>query len=119
VVAEASNTTVAVLRGVKYDEYGDLEDAATEVTSGIPAILAETSRTVQDPATQQPRTVRAATLKVPYWTQILDTDQVRDEFTGAVYAIEDITTPPTTLATRVGGAPDLLLTLRRVTGTGP
>lgn len=117
-VAEAANTTVAILRGVSYDAYGDIQDATTEVTAGIPAILAETSRQVTDPSTQTPRTIRSATCKVPYWTQVLNTDQIRDQVTGNVYAIIDITKPPTLTHMPVGGPVDLLLTLRRITASG-
>lgn len=117
-VAEAQNTTVAIMRGVSYNSAGDLQDAATEVTGGIPAILAETSHVTFDPATQTPRTVRSATCKVPFWAGISDNDQIKDQATGRVYAVIDIEKPPTLTASPVGGPVDILLTLRRVTAAG-
>jgi hypothetical protein len=118
VVAEVANCTVSIMRGVGYDEYGDISDDMAAVTPGIPAVLIETSRSVFDPATQTPRTVRSATLRVPAWTKVLSSDQIRDDSTGNTYSIEDITLPPTTVNTSVGGASDLVLTLRRVTSSG-
>lgn len=109
---------IAILRGATYDGYGDLSDAATEVTGGIPAILAETSKTVMDPATATPRTIRSATCKLPHWAQVKNTDQIRDQVTGNVYAIIDITQPPSFTSMPAGGPVDLLLTLRRITGSG-
>ena len=117
-VAEAANTTCSILRGVSYDEYGDLTDDMAAVTPGIPAVLVETTQSVFDPATQTPRTVRAATCRVPAWTGVLNTDQVKDDGTGAIYSIEDITRPATLISSPVGGAVDLVLTLRRITASG-
>jgi hypothetical protein len=119
VVAEAANTYVAILSGTAYNAYGDVIDAATEVTSNIPAILIETSKMVQDPVTQTPRTVRSATLKLPYYVDVDDGNQIRDQVTGNVYAIIDITRPPTLTGMPVAGPPDWLLTLRRVTSQQP
>lgn len=117
-VAEAANTTITLLRGTTFDSYGDVEDAAEPMVSGVPAILVETGRTVSDPATQTPRTVRSATCKIPSWLGALNTDQIQDETTGAVYAIEDITQPPSLISSPAGGAVDIVLTLRRVTAAG-
>jgi len=117
-VAEVANTTVSLMRGVGYDEYGDISDDMAAVTPGIPAVLIETSKSVFDPATQTPRTVRSATCRVPAWTKILNSDQLRDDLTGSVYSIEDVTRPPTLITTHAGGREDLVLTLRRVTASG-
>ena len=117
-VAEAANTTVSILRGVSYDEYGDLQDDMAAVTPGIPAVLVETTQSVFDPATQTPRTVRAATCRVPAWTGVLNTDQIRDDLTGSTYSIEDVTRPPTITSSPVGGPVDIVLTLRRITAAG-
>lgn len=113
-VAEAANCTVTLMRGTVPDDYGDVSDAGIPYLTGVPAVLIETSRNVFDPATQAPRTVRAATLKLPAYVAVDNTDQVQDEATGNLYAIEDITQPPTLM-----GAPvDLTLTLRRITAAG-
>jgi hypothetical protein len=55
---------------------------------------------------------------VPSWTKVLNSDQIRDDSTGNVYAIEDVTRPPTLITTHAGGREDLVLTLRRVTASG-
>ena len=117
-VAEVANCTISLLRGVGYDEYGDISDDMASVTPGIPAVLIEVAKSVFDPATQTPRTVRSATCRVPAWTKVLNTDQIRDDRTGDTYAIEDITRPPTLITTYAGGRPDLVLTLRRITAAG-
>jgi hypothetical protein len=117
-VAEAANTQCSILRGVSYDDYGDLQDDMAAVTPGIPAVLVETSKSVFDPATQTPRTVRSATCRVPGWVSVLNSDQIRDDSTGNVYAIEDITRPATLISSPAGGAVDLVLTLRRITAAG-
>lgn len=117
-VAEVANAQISVLRGVDFSAYGDLEDNMAAVTPGIPAVLIETSTSVFDPATQTPRTVRSATCRVPAWTKVLNTDQIRDDATGTIYSIEDVTRPATLITTHAGGRPDLVLTLRRVTASG-
>jgi hypothetical protein len=117
-VAEVANCTISILRGVNYDDYGDISDDAAAVTPGIPAVLIETSQQVFDPSTQTPRTVRAATCRVPAWTGVLNSDQIRDDLTGSVYAVEDITRPPTIMSSPAGGPVDIVLTLRRITAAG-
>ena len=81
--------------------------------------LAETTQSVFDPATQMPRTVRQATCKVPSWAGVLSTDQIRDSLTGNVYAVIDVITPPVLTSLAMGGPPDTLLTLRRITAVAP
>jgi hypothetical protein len=115
VVAEAANAIVSILRGVTYDDYGNLTDAGTEVFSSIPAILVETSHSTFDPAAQKPRTIR---MRLPAWTEALNSDQIRNQVTGDLFAVTDVTRPPTLTAMPVGGLPDLVLTLKRVTGAG-
>ena len=50
-VAEVANCTISLLRGVGYDEYGDISDDMASVTPGIPAVLIEVAKSVFDPAT--------------------------------------------------------------------
>ena len=89
------------------------------VLQGLPAILAETTQRVFDPATQQPRIVRQATCKVPAWAGVVTTDQVRDTLTGNVYIVIDVITPASLTSLSMGGPPDTLLTLRRITAAAP
>lgn len=91
---------------------GDEIDSTTPLYTDIPASLVERSKVVLDPATQTPRTVRDIVCVIPSWTDVVNTDRIQDETSGYVYAIEDVTYPPTLM-----GAPvDEVLTLRRVTG---
>lgn len=110
---EIANTTISVLRGTGENAFGDAVDARVPVYTGIAAALVERSKQSTDPATRTPRTVRDIVCHVPGWTDVLTTDQIRDERTGYVYAIEDVTSP----ATLMGAPVDEVLTLRRVTGT--
>lgn len=110
---EIANTSISVLRGEGVNPYGDRLDTQVPVYTGIPAYLGERSKTSFDPATQTPRTVRDIVCVAAAWTDVRTTDQIKDERTGIVYAIEDVTLPPTLM-----GAPvDEILTLRRITGT--
>ena len=117
-VAETANCTVSILRGVTRNRFGDKQNAATEVTSGIPATLIDTGKQVQDPSTDTPRTIRQYLLKLPYWVEVQNTDRIRAYPTGDLFAIIDLTAPSTITSMPVGGPPDLTLTLKRITSTG-
>ncbi len=109
--AEIYNCTISILRGTGVNALGDIVDARIPVYTGIGAYLGERSKTVFDPATQTPRTVRSIVCVVPSWTDVFSSDQILDETSQYIYAIEDVTHPPTLM-----GAPvDEILTLRRVT----
>lgn len=108
---EIVNTAISVLRGTNVDAWGNLQDSGTPYLQGVPACLAETSKSVFDRVSQTPRTVRTTTCVLPDWVDVTTADQIADETTGSRYAIEDILRPPTLM-----GAPvDVVLTLRRVT----
>lgn len=107
------NTTVSLLRGTSYDTTGDPVDTGEVFQAGIPASLSETSREVQDPSTQTPRTIRTAKAAVPDWAGFLTTDQLLDESTGDRYMVIEVLAP-TTLA---GPAGVQMLRLRRVTSS--
>jgi hypothetical protein len=109
--AETANTTATVLRGTTVNQFGDEIDANTPFISGLPVTLIETGKSVQDPSTPTPRTIRQIYCNVPEWAGILNTDQIRDERTGDTYIIIGVTRPPTII-----GAPvDTVLQLKRVT----
>jgi hypothetical protein len=112
-VQNLAQSSVSILRGTAPNAYGDLVPSGTAVYASVPAAIAETSRTVSDPATQAPRTVRAITCVMPGWADVLASDQLLDQATGLTYAIESVTAQPS-----LGYPPDKVLTLRRVTGTG-
>jgi hypothetical protein len=113
-VAEIQNCTVTVFRGTTENQFGDTIDAATPLHTGLPVFLAETGRTVQDPSTPTPRTIRQITCQVPQYIGVRNTDRIYDESTGDTYIILSVTTPPT-----ITGAPvDTVLSLKRVTAGG-
>jgi hypothetical protein len=102
--------TASVLRGTTNDAYGDPEDNATVAASGITASIRETSRTVFDPNTQTPRVVRLIEGVMPAGTDVVDTDQVRDDTYGITYMVEAVTQER-----QPGFTPDLKLQLKRIT----
>ena len=110
---ELATTSVSVLRGETADEYGDVVDAATAAYENVPASIVEgMAKTVTDPSTQTPRTIRPITAVLPAWADVLNTDRLQDA-AGTVYIIESVTAQPS-----LGYPPDTVLTLRRVTGAG-
>jgi len=111
VVAEVQNTTVSVLRGTASNAFGDTVDLNEAIVEGLPALLAETGKHVQDPSTSHPRTIREVACHVPQYAGVLNTDRILDESTGNIFMIIGIVTPPTII-----GAPvDTVLQLKRVT----
>jgi len=108
--AETQNCLISVLRGTAVNQFGDEVDSNVPFISGLPATLIETGKTVQDPSTPTPRTIRQITAIVPEWAGVLNTDRLLDESTGDTYIIISVTRPPTII-----GAPvDLVLQLKRV-----
>lgn len=112
-VAETQNTVVTVFRGTTANQFGDEIDANTPLIEHLPATLIETGKTVQDPSTQSPRTIRQVKCWVPEFAGVVNTDRIMDERTGDVFIIIGVTKPPTTI-----GAPvDTVLDLKRVTAS--
>lgn len=101
--------TASVLRGTSTNSFGDVTDTATVLTSGIPASVIVKTRTVFDTATQTPRVIERITGAVGSGVDIRDTDQLRDDTHGVVYAVQSVTQP-----NGPGLVPDLQLELRRV-----
>lgn len=110
-VAEVANVTISVLRGTTYNAYGDLVDDNQVFMENLPAFLAETGKTVQDPSSPTPRTVREIVCHVPQYVGILDTDQIVDERTGDKFMIISVTRPPSL----IGIPMPAVLGLKRVT----
>ena len=102
--------TASVLRGTTNDAYGDPEDDSTVAATGIIASIRETSRVVFDPNMQSPRVVRLIEGVMPAGTDVVDTDQVRDDTYGVTYFVEAVTQNR-----EPGFTPDLQLQLRRIT----
>ena len=110
---ELANTRITIMRGTVASPYGDLTDVGTPIYSHVPAGLVESSKQVFDPATQQPRTIRTSTAVVSGYTDVLDSDTIRDETSGNYFMIEDITLQPTG---PTGIRPNKVLTLRSRSG---
>jgi hypothetical protein len=108
--AETANTTATVYRGTSTNWAGDTVDSNVPLISSLPITLIETGKSVQDPSTPTPRTIRQIYANVPEWAGIVDTDRLLDERTGDVYIIISVTKPPTII-----GAPvDTVLGLKRI-----
>lgn len=110
---ELANTTLTIMRGTAANAYGDLSDVGAPISTGVPAAVTEASKVVFDPATQTPRTIRTLKCVVAGWTDILDSDTIKDEATGNFYMVQDIQTQPTG---PTGIIPDKILTLRMRSG---
>jgi hypothetical protein len=108
--AETQNAVISLLRGTTSNQYGDIVDSNVPYISDLPVTLIETGKTVQDPSTPTPRTIRAIYLNIPQWVGILTTDRVLDQTTGDIYIVISVTTPPTII-----GAPvDTTCQLKRI-----
>lgn len=83
-------TTVSVLRGTAATEFGDTVDSGAVYLSGVPASLIERSRTGIDQSDEAVRVYRYVVCRLPYGTDVKDTDQIRDEATGAVYSVASV-----------------------------
>ena len=109
--AETANTTATVFRGTTSNQFGDEIDSNVPLITNLPVTLIETGKSVQDPSTPTPRTIRQITCIVPEWAGVLNTDRIMDERTQDVYIIISVTKPPTII-----GAPvDTVLGLKRIT----
>lgn len=109
-IAEITNTSASILRGTTSNQFGDTIDDDQVLIQHLPVFLAETGKTVQDPSTPTPRTIRQITCQVPQYVGVVNTDRVVDEATGDKYIIIGVTTPPTII-----GAPvDVILDLKRI-----
>jgi hypothetical protein len=111
--AETANTTATVLRGTTQNWAGDTVDSDTPVITGLPVTLAETGKTVQDPTSSTPRTIRQVYCSVPQYAAITLSDRIMDEATGDVYIVIGVTRPPTII-----GAPvDQVCNLKRISAS--
>lgn len=112
--AETQNAVVDILRGTTANWAGDITDSDEIFISGLPATLIETGKTVQDPSSQTPRTIREVLCIVPEYAGVLNTDRIRDQATGEKFMVLSVTRPPTIL-----GAPtDRVLSLKRTSSSG-
>ena len=106
-----ANTRVSILRGTVTNEHGDTVDTQTQVHTGVPASLIETTRRTYLPAEGAHRVIRSVTCRVTHGTDVLKGDRIRDESTNQVYIVEDLNDNPGSPA----HLPDVVIALTRTT----
>jgi hypothetical protein len=112
---DIANCLITVMRGTEANAYGDLSDVGTPIYEHMPAAITETSKTVFDPATQRPQTIRSSMCVLPSWADVLDSDTIQREDTGDFFMIQSIERQPML----IGAPPDIILTLRWRSGVSP
>jgi hypothetical protein len=108
--AETQNCAITVFRGTSTNWAGDQVDSNVPYITDLPATLIETGKSVQDPSTPTPRTIRAIYLNVPEWAGLLTTDRVLDQRTQDIYIVISVTKP----GTIIGAPVDTVCQLKRV-----
>lgn len=112
-VAEAANATVTILRATSTTKYGQ-PDVWTPLYTGVPAVLVDNLAGNPNTSNTTPTGTRTVECHLPTAVGLRGSDQVRDETTGLLYLVGDISQPPTLI-----GAPvDTKVTLQLVTPDG-
>lgn len=83
-------TTVSILRGTTTDAYGDPVDGTTVAASGVLASLLEQRVGVTTGADDRVQQLRAITGRLPAGTDVEEGDRIRDERTGEIYVIDNV-----------------------------
>lgn len=102
-------TTVSILSGSSTDDLGDVLEGTTVSASGVPASILERTKRVFTPTDQRVQTITYYTGRLPAGTAVTVANRVRDDVSGAVYAIDNVSALVSPVMT-----PDLRLDLRRV-----
>jgi hypothetical protein len=109
-VIAVPNTTVSILGGDAPDsDFGDVLDSDTPAGSGIPASIIEGRQVVATESDSQARIIRYYTGRLPAGTEVNDSQKLRDEVTGFIYVIDNVTEPQNPVIPQ-----DVRLDLRRV-----
>lgn len=109
-VAEAANASVTILRATGATKYGQ-PDVWTVLFSGVPAVLVDMVAGGPNTSSTTPTGTRTVEAHLPAAVGLLDSDHIRDEATGNLYVVGEISQPPTLI-----GAPvDTKVTLQLVT----
>lgn len=103
-------TTVTILGGSTNSDYGDVLDDDTPAGSGIPASIVEGRQVVATESDPQAVVIRYYTGRLPNGTVVDDSMRLRDEVTGDLYSIDNVTVPRNPIMEQ-----DVRLDLRRVT----
>lgn len=85
-----ATTTISIYRGQADDEWGDPKDSDTPVAIGVRASIAEQKVYYKSEVTTQPRNLRWARMRVSHGTDIRTNDRIRDERTGYIWTIVNI-----------------------------
>lgn len=102
-------TTVSILGGSASSDFGDPIEGTTVAASGIPASIVEGRQTVATESDPQARVVRYYTGRLPNGTEVNDSQRIRDDVTGDIYSIDNVTRPRNPVIPQ-----DVRLDLRRV-----
>lgn len=102
-------TTVSILRGTTTTPAGDVVDSGTVHQSGIVASVMERTRTGITATDQAVRVFHYTVCRLPAGTDVLDTDQIKDERTGKIYSISAVSVLSSPVHT-----PDLRLDLQHI-----
>ncbi len=105
-----ATTRITVLRGVAADRYGDEVDVDSVVATEVPASILQRPVTGVRPSSGRRDTPRTYALRVWRSVDIRQDDRVRDERTGAVYAVTTVAP-----STNIAGLGSTRADLQRVT----
>lgn len=107
-------TTVSILGPLDgtttHDQYGDPVDSTTVTQAKVPCAISTGREVVATESDTNAVVVRYFTGRVPWGTQVVDTQRIRDEVTGDIYSIDNVTRPQNPVLPQ-----DVRLDLRRVT----
>lgn len=87
-------TTLTIHRGTVVDAYGDPTDEINPIATDVPAIIAYSASTRQDPASGRPVQVSAYDCVVERGTDIRPQDRVVDNQTGVTYEVTNVSVLP-------------------------
>lgn len=103
------NTTITILGGNTNSDFEDVLDSDTPAGSGIPCSIIEGRQVVGTESDAQARIVRYYTGRLPNGTVISDSQRIKDEKTGEIFSIDNVSRPRNSIIPQ-----DVRLDLRRV-----
>lgn len=86
-----ATTTVSILRGTQLDQWGYEQDTDAVYKTGIPMGITARNKTVIEPVSSTPKTVRWYTGRCITNLDITEDDRIVDERTGDIYTISSVT----------------------------
>lgn len=103
-------TTITALGGTSSSPYEDVVDGTTEIATGVPCSIIEVREAVATESDPQARIIRYYIGRVPPGTDTSAWQRIRDDRTGHIYVIDNVTEPQHPAVVM-----DTRLDLRRVT----